>query len=386
MTWYPRTELAPKMKHFVLCLAAVTASLLGFANPSEGEAAHPAEAEKEFNPTEMIMHHIADAHEFHVYGDDHNGLTIPLPIILYTNQGLVTFSSGEFHHDDEGKVVVEKNGQRFVKAHEKIYYASETPNEHGAFVEMDEEHHVVGEQPYDFSITKNVASLLLSAFFILLLFLPLGSKYKKNGTAAPSGIQSFLEPLVLFVRDDIAIPNIGEKKASKYMPYLLTIFFFIWINNLIGLIPFFPFGSNLTGNIAFTFTMAVVTLIVTNFSGNKDYWGHIFNTPGVPWWLKFPVPLMPLVEFAGVVAKPFALMIRLFANISAGHIIILSLISLIFIFQSLAIAPVSAAFVLFMNVLELLVAALQAYIFTLLTALFIGSAVAEHEHEHEGHH
>lgn len=386
MTWYPRTKLAQKMKHFVLCAAALAATFAGYANPSEGEAAHQSTAEKEFNPTEMIMHHIADAHEFHVYGDDHNGLTIPLPIILYTNQGLVTFSSGEFHHDDEGKVVVEKNGQRFVKAHEKIYYASETPNEHGAFVEMDEEHHVVGEQPYDFSITKNVASLLLSAFFILLLFLPLGSKYKKNGTAAPSGIQSFLEPLVLFVRDDIAIPNIGEKKASKYMPYLLTIFFFIWINNLIGLIPFFPFGSNLTGNIAFTFTMAVVTLIVTNFSGNKDYWGHIFNTPGVPWWLKFPVPLMPLVEFAGVIAKPFALMIRLFANISAGHIIILSLISLIFIFQSLAIAPVSAAFVLFMNVLELLVAALQAYIFTLLTALFIGSAVAEHEHEHEGHH
>ena len=160
----------------------------------------------------------------------------------------------------------------------------------------------------------------------------------------------------------------------------IAIFFFIWINNIIGLIPFFPFSANVTGNIAFTMVMAVCTLIITNVNGNKDYWIHIFNTPGVPWWLKVPIPLMPAVELVGVFAKPFALMVRLFANITAGHIIILSLVSLIFIFETEYVSLVSVPFVLFMNVLELLVAFLQAYIFTMLTALFIGSAVAEHEH------
>jgi F-type H+-transporting ATPase subunit a len=200
--------------------------------------------------------------------------------------------------------------------------------------------------------------------------------YKKN-QLAPKGIAGFLEPLITFVRDDIARPNIGEKKYAQYMPYLLTIFFFIWINNLIGLIPFFPFSSNLTGNIYFTFVLAFITFIVTTLSGNKEYWGHIFNTPGVPVWL---APIMIPVEIIGMLTKPFALMIRLFANITAGHIIILSLISLIFIFESVAVSPISGAFVVFMTVLEMLVAALQAYIFTLLSALFIGQAVAEHDH------
>ena len=185
-----------------------------------------------------------------------------------------------------------------------------------------------------------------------------------------------MEPLVLFVRDDIAVPNIG-KKADKFLPYLLTVFFFIWINNLIGLVPFFPGSANLTGNISFTVTLALITFLITNFNGNKDYWKHIFATPGVPVWL---APIMIPVEIMGILAKPIALLIRLFANITAGHIIILSLISLIFIFKSVAIAPVSVGFVLFMNVLELLVAAIQAYIFTLLSALFIGMAVEEHEH------
>ncbi len=206
--------------------------------------------------------------------------------------------------------------------------------------------------------------------------------YKANGAVAPRGLAKFTEPIILFVRDDIAIPNIGQKQHARFMPYLLTIFFFVWVNNLIGLVPFFPFGSNLTGNISFTLVMAVITFLVTNLNGNKAYWGHIFATPGVPLWL---MPIMLPVEIIGLFTKPFALMIRLFANISAGHIIILSLISLIFVFKSYAIAPVSVAFVLFMNVLELLVAALQAYIFTLLTALFIGGAVAEHHHE-EAHH
>jgi F-type H+-transporting ATPase subunit a len=207
------------------------------------------------------------------------------------------------------------------------------------------------------------------------LFLAVARSYNKN-KLAPKGIAGFLEPLVIFVRDEIAIPNIGTKKYAKYMPYLLTIFFFIWINNLIGLIPFFPFSSNLTGNIFFTFVLALITFIVTSFSANKDYWKHIFMPP-VP---KALYPIMIPVEIIGMLTKPFALMIRLFANITAGHIIILSLVSLIFIFKTVAVAPISGAFVVFMSVLEMLVAALQAYVFTLLTALFIGQAVEEHDH------
>jgi len=218
--------------------------------------------------------------------------------------------------------------------------------------------------------------MFLSIIIILLLFITVGRSYRK-GNLAPKGLASFIEPLVLFVRDDIAVPNIGEKKADKFLPYLLTVFFFIWVNNILGLIPFFPGSANLTGNISFTITLSFITFLITNLNGNKDYWKHVFATPGVPFWL---LPIMIPVELMGIIAKPVALLIRLFANITAGHIIILSLISLIFIFKTVMIAPVSVGFVLFMDVLELLVAALQAYIFTLLSALFIGMAVAEHEH------
>ena len=211
-----------------------------------------------------------------------------------------------------------------------------------------------------------------------MIFYAVAKSYNKN-KEAPKGLAGFFEPLVTFVRDDIAIPNIGEKKYAKFMPYLLTVFFFIWVNNLIGLIPFFPFSSNLTGNIAFTFVLAFITFLITTFNGNKDYWKHILMPP-VP---KLLYPIMVPIEIIGMFTKPFALMIRLFANIAAGHIIILSLVSLIFIFKTVAISPVSGAFVIFMSVLEMLVAALQAYVFTLLSALFIGQAVAEHDHGHE---
>jgi F-type H+-transporting ATPase subunit a len=230
--------------------------------------------------------------------------------------------------------------------------------------------------PLDLSITKAVAAMFFAALIGLFLFISMARSYKKTGVSAPKGIQRFLEPIVLFVRDDIAIPNIGEHKYERYMPYLLTVFFFILINNLMGLIPFPPpFGANVTGNIAVTFVLAFFTFIITQFSGNKAYWRHIFATPGVPIWL---LPIMIPVELIGIVSKPFALMIRLFANITAGHIIVLSLICLIFIFESLAVAPVSFLFVIFMDCLELLVAFLQAYVFTLLSSLFISLAVKEH--------
>lgn len=323
--------------------------------------------DEEFDPGNYILDHIADSHEWHIYTDKHgHHKSIYLPVILYSkDKGLSVFSSKHLAHGHihTGYMIVSEGDLK------------------GRIAEVDDEGHVIeGKLPLDLSITKIVLAMLISALILLWLFISLARSYKKTGVSEPKGIQGFLEPIVLFVRDDIAIPNIGETKYERYVPYLLTAFFFILINNLLGLVPFFPGGANVTGNIAVTFTLAAFTALITGFSGNRGYWKHIFNTEGVPWWLKFPIPLMPLVELIGVIAKPFALMIRLFANITAGHIIVLSLISLIFIFKSLAVAPVSILFVLFMDCLELLVAFLQAYVFTLLSALFIGLAVQEEHH------
>nr|WP_236564882.1 F0F1 ATP synthase subunit A [Flavobacterium sp. MK4S-17] len=369
--------------------ALVTALLIGFSvstyanteNDStavahnEEHAAHAAHGthgeDKEFNASELIGSHIGDSHDFHIFDWGGHPISFSLPVILWTDNGLVVFSSKQFHHDNSGHHVVEADGQKFVRYNEVIYYADKFES----LKEEDRSAFNFEARPLNFSVTRFVFSMLMSVIVLFLLFSAVARSYKKN-PQAPKGLAGFLEPLVVFVRDDIAIPNIGEKKYAKYMPYLLTIFFFIWINNLIGLIPFFPFGSNLTGSIYFTFVLALITYLVTSFSGNKDYWAHIFKPP-------VPVALYPImipVEIIGTLTKPFALMIRLFANITAGHIIILSLISLIYIFKTVAIAPVSGAFVLFMSVLELLVAALQAYVFTLLSALFIGQAVQEHDH------
>jgi F-type H+-transporting ATPase subunit a len=327
--------------------------------------------EKEFNASEMINEHIGDSHEFHIMDWNGHPISFNLPVILWTNQGLKIFSSENFHHDNTGTHEVVIDGQSFVRFEEVIYYA----DKYNLLKEEDKGAFSLAARPLDFSITKNVFSLLLSAIILFVIFFFTARNYNKNNLI-PNGIAGFMEPLVTFVRDDIAIPNIGIKKAAKYTPYLLTVFFFVWVNNLIGLIPFFPFSSNLSGNIFFTFVLSLITFIVTTFSGNKDYWKHILLPP-VP---KALYPIMVPIEIIGIFTKPFALMIRLFANITAGHIIILSLVSLIFIFKSIAVAPISGAFVLFMSVLELIVAALQAYVFTLLTALFIGQAVEEHDH------
>jgi F-type H+-transporting ATPase subunit a len=325
------------------------------AHAASGEHGATAEHGKEkFEPTKVIMEHIADSHMWHLWGHT----SLPLPVILYTPGGLEVFSSAHFHHGEEDYKGT-YNTYRLVEDHVKVV---------GANGQVDEAASVL-----DFSITKNVAAMFVAILVILVVFISVANAYKKRVGKAPKGLQSLIEPIIVFVRDDIAKPNIGHKYA-KFMPYLLTVFFFIWFNNLLGLVPIFPGGANVTGNIALTFVMAFGTMIIVNINGNKYYWKHIFR-PDVPWWL---YPIMIPVELIGIVSKPFALMIRLFANITAGHIIVLSLISLIFIFETLAIAPVSVAFVLFMDVLELLVAFLQAFIFTLLTALFIGMAVEEH--------
>jgi F-type H+-transporting ATPase subunit a len=329
--------------------------------------------EKEFNPKEMILHHVKDAHGFHLWDWKGHPVSLPLPIILWADNGLTTFMSSGFHHDDSGKTIVEKNGGKFVKLHEKIYQL----NAGATSVSFDEEHHPTNaSKPLNISITRNVFMMWVSVIVLLLIFFATARSYKKSEDNVPTGIAGFIEPLVIFVRDEIGKPMIGEHKYKRYMPYLLTIFFFIWINNIFGLIPILN-GANLSGNIAFTFTLAVFTFIITTFSGNKNYWKHIFWMPGVPVPMK--IFLMP-IEIIGMFVKPISLMIRLFANITAGHVIILALMSLIFVFKSVAIAPVSVAFSLFITVIEIIVTAIQAYIFTILSALYFGMATEEEHH------
>ncbi len=310
---------------------------------------------EEDNKTAFIGHHISDSHEWHFATLGHTHFTLPLPVILYSpEKGVDVFMSSNFLDGDHNRVPY--NGYE-LDSHDKIQ-----PVEAGINV-------------YDLSITKNVASMLISVVILFAIFLSIANSYKQRKGKAPSGLQSFIEPIILFVRDDIAIPNIGRAKYERFMPFLLTVFFFIWVNNLMGLLPG---AANLTGNISVTFVLAVFTFIITNINGNKNYWKHIFATPGVPWWL---LPIMIPVELLGVFTKPFSLMVRLFANITAGHIIILSILALIFLFESIAVGPVSVAFATFMNFLELLVAFLQAYVFTLLSAIYFGGAVEEHHHD-----
>jgi F-type H+-transporting ATPase subunit a len=322
-------------------------SLSVFANEPAAEGSK----EESFNPGEMILHHIGDSHEWHWLATDNGNLTTYLPIIAYRpGKGLSVFSSEKLSNGENAHAAKEYDGLKLE--HEKL----ETTD---------------GSKVYDFSITKNIAALIGSSILILLIFTAVARGYKTNHGRAPKGIQSFFEPIIVFIRDEVARKNIGPK-YERYMPYLLTVFFFIWFNNLLGLTPG---AANLSGNIAVTLVLASLTLIITLASSNKYYWAHIFATPGVP---KPLLPIMIIVEVIGIFTKPFSLMIRLFANITAGHIVVLSFISLVFIFKSWAVAPVTLAFGLFINVLELLVALLQAFIFTLLTAMYIGGAVEEH--------
>lgn len=344
-----------------------------FALPSFAAVSSNDSDGDEFDPQTMITHHVLDAHEFHIIDWNNHPITLPLPIILWTDNGLTTFMSSAFNHDDSGTVIVEKNGGKFVKLHEKIYQL----NAGASGVSFDAENHPTNaSKPWDISITRNVFMMWVSVLVLLLIFTAAARNYKKSKNNVPTGIASFVEPLVVFVRDEIGIPMIGEHKYKKYMPYLLTIFFFIWINNIFGLIPILN-GANLSGNIAFTFTLALFTFIITTFSGNKNYWKHIFWMPGVP--IPMKIFLAP-IEVIGMFVKPVSLMIRLFANITAGHIIVLALMSLIFIFKSVFIAPVSVGFALFIGVIEIIVTAIQAYIFTVLSALYFGMATEEEHH------
>lgn len=355
---------------------------------------------------EDIKHHLQDTHDYHLL-DSPSGHPIgfPLPVILWDG-GLKVFMSSEFHHGHE---LVEKGDETYMLYHNHIYNVNENIylaedkirkvlNEDGDSVEQEyvdtvsvlayedfyhnyvDHHEDMGEtfvanaHPLDLSITKNVFNIIMISLLLFWLMSRAAKSYKTS--LVPKGGAKFFEPIVIFVRDEIARPNIGEKDYKRYMGFLLTVFFFIWIVNLFGLTPL---GVNITNSIAVTFSLALMTFIITQFSGKKDYWMHIFWMPGVPYVLR---PAFALIEILGVFIKPFALMIRLYANITAGHIVMMSLLGLMFIFKSWIGSPLSFGLAFVISLLELLVAALQAYIFTMLAALYFGSAVAEHHDEH----
>lgn len=356
---------------------------------------------EDFDAAEVILDHILDSHDWHITdipaGKDKEGHATYTPIAihlpwLFFHDGSFKFFVNTEALLESGEYVVHSNKLYAVKPGAPV---AENFGGHGhghggmsqadweafeaAYVEED-------TMILDFSLTKTVVQMILIMLVVLLVFSSVARSYERRPNEAPKGLQSFMEPIIQFVRDECARPYLHEK-ADAFLPYLLTLFFFIWFANLFGLLPF---NSNITGNISFTAALAVLTFILTQFNGSKDHWKHVFNTPGVPWYLKFGVPLMPIVEIIGLFTKPFALAVRLFANITAGHFMVLGLIALIFIMgdagRSLvggfAIAPMSILFGIVIFALEMIVALVQPFIFTLLTAVFIGMAMETHDDHH----
>lgn len=374
-----------------LTVALFSVSIPSFAQheaPASEPATHEAEAghgeKKGFNASEVIFGHISDSHYWHLFDINNEPVSLSLPVIIYhPEKGVEMFSASKFHHGHEsynGYMINPDNKMKEQIVLSDDYQQQKAANPGKLYSKADAPVQII-----DFSITKNVLSMIISVVLLLVIMLNVAKKYKKNGTmVAPTGFQNALEPVVTFIRDEVGKPNLGHK-YMRYMPLLLTIFFFIWINNLLGLLPG---GANFTGNIAVTACLAVVAFLVMVFNGNKHFWGHLFNPPGVPLGIKF---LLVPIEIISLFIKPIALMIRLFANMLAGHIVILSVISMIFIFGALSkvagwgFVPVSLAFSIFMFMLELLVAAIQAFIFTNLTAVFIGQAIEEAHHHDDAH-
>ncbi len=376
---------------------------------------------KAYDPTPDVMHHISDAHQFHIVGN----IYIPLLCMAYSETGFFISLSNAFDYDHElhhskkaidGYILFHDQLMRIKDTSfpKGIIDLTENSHSHGDHEHADEHK---GEQGHgktvsyqgktyeleaaaalqspgaswqDFSITKNVFTMILSALLLVLLFSIIVSSYKKRAGKSPKGVQSLLEPIIVFLRDEVVKPAIGHK-WEKFFPFIMVLFFFILFNNLLGLIPIFPGGSNVTGNLGVTLVLAVFAFIMTNINGNGHYWRHVFAMPGVP---RFVLLILTPIEILGLFIKPATLLIRLFANITAGHVMILSLVSLIFVFsnsgESIAGAigggVVAVPFVFAMNFLELFVAFLQAFIFALLTSLYIGSAVEEHHHEEGAHH
>jgi len=405
---------------YLVVILLTSLSFSAFSNndtkAANHESGHESVAKEEkFDAGEMILDHIKDAYDWHIADIGGHPISVPLPVILLTHDhGLVVFSSANFHHGHSAYTVEEPSQFKAARinfmagkvdttildvdmsthfvlkdGHVVAYRSPEAgfdyqnihTLESGILKEASLTDFYHGKQGsfIDLSITKNVFSILLSVTLLLVVFISVAKAYQSNRGKAPKGIQSFMEPLILFIRDEVAKPSIGHG-YEKFLPYLLTIFFFIWFNNMMGLIPLFPFGANVTGNIAVTMTMAFFTFVLTHVNAKATYWKHIF-LPDVPAWL---LPIMIPIEIFGAFIKPVVLTLRLFANITAGHIIALAFFSLIFIFGSMlpaagyGVSVVSVGFTIFMNFMELLVAFLQAYVFTLLSAIYIGMAVEEH--------
>ncbi len=359
----------------LLALAAINFTNI-YAQNHNGSEEHGQEAHKgnAFEAGKFVIEHVSDSYDWHILTIGETQVSVPLPVILYSSrpelhggQRFFVFMSSKFHHGH---------------AEYKGFRISQSEGNEGKIVELEDGNEV--GKPFDVSITKTIAGVIVSVIILLLIAMSVAKSAKKRRGVAPTGLQNLIEPVIIFIRDEVAKPAIGEKKFEKFVPFLLTVFFFILINNLLGLIPIFPFGANVTGNIGVTMVLALFTFILTTINGNKHYWKEIYN-PDVPWWLKFPIPLMPIVELSGVITKPFVLMIRLFANMMAGHLVIAVFVSLIFIFASLmgpaagvATSVVSVAFSVFIVLLDVLVSFIQAYVFTLLSALYFGMATEEH--------
>jgi len=375
-------KVAQKTIKFLLIAVIALFSTTSFASESDKKHDNQNDGGRINTKEEVeayILHHIKDSHDFSLFSytsdeGKRKHIGFPLPVILWSSEGLVTFMSSEFHHNDDGHVIVEKKGLKFAKIHSKIYELDKG----AATLSFDETHHATNaHKTLDFSITKSVVGILLIGTLLLFWFSRLAKQYKTK--QIPTGFARVLEPLVLYVRDEIARPNIGEKHYRRFTGYLLTVFFFIWVLNLAGLTPL---GFNVTGQLAVTGCLAIFTLVIYTVSGNKDYWMHMIWMPGVPALIR---PVLAIIELAGaLIIKPFSLLVRLFANISAGHIVVMSLIAIMFTLkESLGVVGatgLSLVLSFFITLIEVLVAFLQAYIFTMLSALFIGMAVAEPEH------
>ena len=356
----------------LFALAFALFSTTGFASAGGGN--------EEFDPGEMIMHHISDAHEIHIIGD----FAIYLPVILFTEDGVDVFSSSHLYHNvkhaqvNDTTTIEYMEYDNYIMHHETIYYKGDS-NDISGFTDG----HLTNAKPFDISITKTVAGMLLVMVLMLIIFTSVARGFKKNKGKAPKGVQSLMEPLIVFIRDEVAMPNFSSKeKAYKFLPFLLSVFFFIWIANILGLIPFLG-GFNITGTMGVTAVLAAIVFIITTVKGNRHYWTHILWPEGVPLPIKF---ILVPIEFLGIFIKPFVLMVRLTANITAGHIIILAFVSLVLIFgQQSAVAGYSVGvgsvlFMVFMFFIELLVAFLQAYVFTLLAAIYFADATQEAHH------
>jgi F-type H+-transporting ATPase subunit a len=352
------------MKHILFLIVLFSFSTVNWTVGAETNniSTSSTKYEEELNVKKLILEHLSDSYEWHIFSTEKRDIKVHLPVILYSNEtGWHFFLSSKLHNIDNNYkgFGIATNGKYKGKIVERVTSGEET-------------------RPLDLSITKNAASLLLSSFLLIIIILSVANSIKRDPLKPQKGFAGTMEMFILMINNEVIKPAIGED-YKRYSPYLLTIFFFIFFNNLLGLFPLFPGGANVTGNISVTVVLAIGTFLVVNLTGTKKYYKELF-WPDTPVWLKVPFPLMQIIEIVGTLTKPFALMIRLFANIMAGHAIVLGLTSLIFVTVSLGTAintsmsVVSVIFTIFIEFVELLVAFIQAYVFTLLSSVFIGLA------------